>query len=252
MPAVRSLQSSGQQLEPFRVDLSRASDAILTEILTAIADSHCILADITSQIEVNDRPIRNANVMYEVGLAHAVRLPEEVVLFRSDKGALDFDIAGVRVHSYQPDVNPEESCKLVAETVVASLAALDARRRTSLRAASERLTQPATMLLIESLGARVNHPEMKTMEQILGSVQRTAAISLLLDLGALRAEPIRLTPELLEEKGDAPNTPLLTYALTPFGRALIEVVADSMGAFDPAMKHHIDALMLKLAGDVTA
>ena len=39
-PAVRSLESSGQQLEPFRVDMSRVSDAILTEILTAIADSH--------------------------------------------------------------------------------------------------------------------------------------------------------------------------------------------------------------------
>jgi hypothetical protein len=105
------------------------------------------------------------------------------------------------------------------------------------------------MLLLESIGARVSHPETKTMGQILGSVQRTAAISLLLDLGALRAEPIRLTPELLKETVDAPSTPFLTYALTPFGRALVEVVADSMGAFDPAMKQHIEAFISRPAGN---
>jgi len=38
-----------------------------------------------------------------VGLAHASRLPEEVILFRSDENELDFDIAGIRVHNYYPN-----------------------------------------------------------------------------------------------------------------------------------------------------
>jgi hypothetical protein len=75
---------NGIPLDPFRVDLSRSSDAILTEVLQAIADSAVIIADITALHELNRRPVRNGNVMYEVGLAHAARLPEEVLLFRSD------------------------------------------------------------------------------------------------------------------------------------------------------------------------
>lgn len=124
-PAIRDLRRGGTPLEPFRVDLSKASDAILTEILVQIADSHAIIADITAIAEVDGRPARNANVLYEVGLAHAARLHEEVILFRSDKSALDFDIAGVRVHEYQPDDDPAAARAFVSETVVASLAALD-------------------------------------------------------------------------------------------------------------------------------
>lgn len=245
-PAIRDLQHQNQQLEPFRVDLSRTSDAILTEILAAIGDSHCIVADITAVAEVDGRPLRNANVLYEVGLAHSARLPEEVVLFRSDQGPLDFDIAGVRVHTYDPDNEPERARGCVSETIVASLAALDARRRIVLRMSAERLTLPAANLLFECLANdEIHHPESRTVVQALGAVQRSASISLLLELGAIRAKLLKVTPELLNERGDDPSLQLLTYAPTPLGKALAEYLGHEMGTLEPGMKAHIEALMNK-------
>ena len=55
---------------------------------------------------VNGHPMRNDNVLYEVGLAHAARLPAEVVLFRSDRDQLMVDVVNIRVNSYDPDRDP--------------------------------------------------------------------------------------------------------------------------------------------------
>ncbi len=74
------------------------SDSILTEILDGIGRCRAFLADISLIGEIENTPIRNANVLYEVGLAHAVRLPQEVLLFRSDDRPLMFDMANIRVN----------------------------------------------------------------------------------------------------------------------------------------------------------
>ena len=91
-PAVREAG-----LEPFRVDASKVSDSILTEILQGIARARLILADISSV-----GGVRNANVLYEVGMAHAARQPQEVLLFRSDSDRLLFDVSNVRVNAFHP------------------------------------------------------------------------------------------------------------------------------------------------------
>lgn len=240
-PALSDLVHDGKPLEPFRVDLSRVSDAILTEILAAVAESRVIVADISALDELNGRPLRNANVLYEVGLAHSLRPPEEVVLFRSDSGKLDFDVAGVRVHQYNPDADPAISRRLVSETVVASLQALEARRRATIRAAGQRLTLPAVFVLLEATQKdRIPHPPGRTVMEALGGIERSRAINLLLELGALSGSLVRLTPELLKAPGDAS---VLDYVLTPLGRALVEYLASEMGAFEPEMKAHIEALM---------
>src|SRR5687768_3983687 len=91
-PAVGLIQNNGVPLDAHRVDLRNASDSILTEILDGIARCRVFLGDISAIGEINGKPVRSANVLYEVGLAHAVRQPEEVVLLRSDDAALGFDI----------------------------------------------------------------------------------------------------------------------------------------------------------------
>ena len=248
-PAIASLESEKQQLEPYRVDLSKASDAILTDVLAGIGDSHCVVADITALDEFDGLPLRNPNVLYEVGIAHAVRPPEEVVLFRSDDFHLNFDVAGVRVHSYSPDANVGEARSKVAETIVASLAALDARRRATLRIAGERLTLPAMFLLLDVVNkGSVVHPQAKTMGQALSSIQRASAISLLLELGAIRAKLIQITPELLQKKGDDPNIPWLTYEPTLLGKALMTHVGTEMGVLEPDMKVHIERIIADSEG----
>lgn len=54
--------------------------------------------------------------MYEIGLAHAIRHPEEVLIIRSDADPLLFDVANIRVHRY--DLNkPEEASKQLTRTL---------------------------------------------------------------------------------------------------------------------------------------
>lgn len=204
-PALGSLRHNGVPVRPFRVDLSKTSDAILTEILGAIGDSLVIVGEVTALDELNKRPIRNANVMYEIGIAHATRLPEEVVLFRSDHQYLDFDISGVRVHHYDPGGDATKTRAFIADTVVASLGALQSRQRAILRVAAESLTLPATMALFAIVqNGQLTHPSTRTFGQAVGAVEHTQAIGLLLSVGAIRADMIKVTPEILDTLKAAP------------------------------------------------
>src|SRR4051812_45988772 len=69
-----------EHLRPVRVDQRKISDSILTEIVAHIARSRFIIADISVIAKHGNLVVRNSNVMYEVGLAHARRLPHEVLL----------------------------------------------------------------------------------------------------------------------------------------------------------------------------
>lgn len=66
-PALSLVQFNNVPLEPHRVDLTNASDSILTEILDNIARCRVFVADITALDQVNNRAIRNQNVFYEIG-----------------------------------------------------------------------------------------------------------------------------------------------------------------------------------------
>jgi len=121
VPAIRSVKVNNVSLEPHRVDLRTVSDSILTEILDEIRKCRVFIGEITSIGSINNRAIPNPNVMYEVGLAQAVRLPEEVILFRSDEGERPFDIASIRVHQYNPERNPNEAKKVISQTIINSL-----------------------------------------------------------------------------------------------------------------------------------
>jgi len=114
---VRRVKVQGKALEPYRVDLRKASDSVLTEILEGISRCRFFLADITVVGELDGRPVRNANVLYEVGLAHATRLPVAVPRLRSDDKGLLFDVMNVPVLEYHPDGAPEAAQNLVADAI---------------------------------------------------------------------------------------------------------------------------------------
>ncbi len=235
-PAIRNVQVSGKDLEPLRVDASRISESILTEILSGITNSRVVLADVTTLSHLEGRPVRNGNVMYEVGIAHAVRLPEEVLLFRSDSDSLLFDVANVRVNHYAPDERPEEAKSLISDSIVAALRELDLRRHLAVGRAAESLDFPSWWLLAETQsGQAVTHPEMRTMGQALGNASRAAAISRLLDLGAIRTSYLTLTPERYAEIKDSSDTHILTYECTEFGVAVFHEGLNRMGVLSPDM-----------------
>ena len=96
-PAIRSIQVAGATLEPFRVDLSKSGDSILTEINDGIAHSRLVLADVSTigKDSATGHPYRNGNVMYEVGIALACRQPHEVLLIRDDADKFLFDVSTI-------------------------------------------------------------------------------------------------------------------------------------------------------------
>lgn len=96
-PAIRSLTVNCTVLQPHRVDLSKSGDSILSEINDGIAHSRLVLADVSSigKDSVTGHSYRNANVMYEVGLAIACRQPHEVLLVRDDNDRFLFDVSTI-------------------------------------------------------------------------------------------------------------------------------------------------------------
>lgn len=225
IPAVSNLDWKGNKLKPHRVDLTKKSDSIITEIVQNIAQCRLILADISTISYLNGffqkkKPIRNPNVLYEVGIAHASRLPEEVLLLRSDKDPLDFDISGVRVHEYDPS-NEAEAIIFVSSLIEEALKSIDNRKNIAVQKAIQSLNLNMYMLLQESMKF-VLHPTLKTMGDMVSNIERIADINRLLNSGMIEIDFKKLTPELLNK----PIEHIASYKITPFGRAVLSAVRE--------------------------
>lgn len=140
-PAIRSVSIDHAQLDARRVDLSKSGDSILVEINDGIAHAQLVLADISvvGRDAATGRPYRNANVMYEVGLALACRQPSEVVLVRDDNDHLLFDISVIPCP--QVDFSDIQAARqIITDALVDRIATRnllrDARTRTALAALS--------------------------------------------------------------------------------------------------------------------
>ncbi len=96
-PAVENEPIAGRRLSAYKVDNSLTGDSILTDIADGIAHSALFLADVSviDEGRYAEQPIRNGNVMYEVGLALSCRLPSEVLLIRDDNKKFLFDVSTI-------------------------------------------------------------------------------------------------------------------------------------------------------------
>jgi hypothetical protein len=96
-PAIRGIKLGSDHLIPYRVDLSKTGDSILTDIVDGIAHSQLVLADVSTigKDSVSGVPYRNGNVLYEVGIALACRNPSEVLLVRDDEDEFLFDVSSI-------------------------------------------------------------------------------------------------------------------------------------------------------------
>jgi len=86
-------------LKAYRVDTEVIGGSILIDILNGIAKAKILLFEVST----NQAGMRNGNVMYELGIAHALRYPEEILLLRSDTNPLLFDVSNIRVINYDTD-----------------------------------------------------------------------------------------------------------------------------------------------------
>jgi hypothetical protein len=131
-PAIGRLEVDGEGLRAFRVDNSKTGDSILTDIIDGIAHSRLVLADVSSvgRDAVSGDSYRNANVLYEVGIALSCRLPEDVLLVRDDRDKFLFDVSTVP-HITVDFTNAESATRILGEALgdrlKAQRFALDAR-----------------------------------------------------------------------------------------------------------------------------
>lgn len=97
-PAIEEIPVDGRKLRANRVNENKSGDSIITDIVRGIAQSCVVLADLSAIQESSagaDTVFRNGNVMYELGLAHAVKSPARVVIVRDDDKKLLFDISSI-------------------------------------------------------------------------------------------------------------------------------------------------------------
>lgn len=220
LPAVSKVLINNEALFAHKVNLASKNDSLITEIVKNISECRLFIGDISTIgylpiTGTTNKPIRNSNVLYEVGLAHACRLPEEVILLRSDNDQLDFDISGVRVHQYNPD-NLEGSIEIVVNLVVQALKSIDDRKRISVENATKSLDVTMYFLLQESI-SDIPHPSTRTMREVMSNTERITAINRLLSLGMFETVFKELTPELFQ----GASNEVASYRVTPFGRAVL-------------------------------
>lgn len=172
-------------LKPHRVKEARVSDSILTEILGGIARARLVLADISTG---SGSPMRNGNVMYELGIAHACRQPSEVLIFRSDHERLLFDIASVRVRDYDPDNDPIAARLAIGQAVSDALREVELQRSLTVLHIAERIGPNARQILriVVQLGGTVVVKNHTNMGELLVASVEGPAHEKLCELGVLR------------------------------------------------------------------
>jgi tetratricopeptide (TPR) repeat protein len=128
-PAVAGVAlPEGGKLRPARTDKDFFSGDIGQEMFQYLNDSRFALVDITGL---------NANVMYEVGVRHAVR-QSGTAIFRQGDATIPFDINHIKAfpYSYRPEKNATEARALIRRVLRESLEqnALDSPVQIALKA----------------------------------------------------------------------------------------------------------------------
>lgn len=242
-PALASIHVNDTPLRPHRVDARQIGDSILTEILTGISNSRLVFADITELGKVDGRSVRNGNVMYEVGLAHSRRVPEEVLLFRSDSARLLFDVAHVRVHSYNPESDPSGSIEKVVTVGLEALREIDLQRHLTVKQASEALDDDALNALADiAQAAKYTMDSPGGPGGVIGRQLRLAQIRRLLDLGLIATTYTPTDAEAVERFAKKEKVDMAHYEATELGKVVLSNIASRLKPRDASVQQRLQAV----------
>jgi hypothetical protein len=148
--------------------------------------------------------------MHEVGLAHAVRQATEVLLIRSDREPINFDVAQIRVHPYNRD-DLEETRRQLAQLLTDLLRQVEQEKSLMVLRAMD-LLDVDTIRYVSELAVQgpFGGPAPMTMGEELIAISNRAALTRLQQWGIVRAYPAAM-----EEKRTA-----TVFSLTAFGAAV--------------------------------
>lgn len=215
---------SGAGLKPVIVDTSVINESILMDILKGVQTSQLLLFEISK----DNMGQRNGNTLYELGLAHASRLPEETLVLRDDDDKLLFDIQTFRVKKYDPR-NIERSKVEIAGHLKSLVANID-RTKSRIIEKTLSLLDDVSLTIIYQMVEQTHfsiHPQTPQQTQI----EQRAAIRHLLELGVFRT-------------GNDLGRGQYAYHWTGLGKTIKELIARQRAAVAKENPHDLASLGL--------
>lgn len=175
-PAIEKMES--RELTAYRVDQPTIGGSIPLDIQEGILNSRLLILEI-SFISCNwfRQRYRSVNVMYELGLAHAWRLKEEIIVLRDDGENLPFDIEAYRVHRYNPR-DARNSINQISILLDSALREVDRRKSQIVQRARESLDAKSLDFINHNRGHYFSEADVRDLELRI-------TIMRLLDLGLL-------------------------------------------------------------------
>jgi len=186
------------KLQPDRADVP-LSGPIPDKILEGIFNARIILVDLSPQLlkdgktedQITMKYLYNWNVAYELGIAHAVRQKEEVILISQTREAMPFDIHHWNIHQYSPD-NIKNSINKIRDLLNNANQSIDISKSLLVERDSRKLDNKCIDLMRSSKNTSIVDPDPdKTKYKLaLGSPNElyfVAAIQKLLDLNLIRS-----------------------------------------------------------------
>jgi len=239
-PSIREVSVGDVNLRPHRVDISKSGDSILTEIMEGVAHSQLVLADVSSigKDSKTGEAYRNGNVLYEVGLALACRLPHEVLLIRDDRDKFLFDVSTVP-HINIDFTEIEKARETIKTELLARLKEQNYVNDARVQMALNSLCNQEIKLLDELLEYPPNRVSGWEISGTIFSVLE-AAIMRLLD------------KRLIKLKGRFETGPP-AYELTPLGRTVAIIVKSRLPKYklrslSTSLRHPRDAFTVQSSG----
>ena len=205
-------------LPPVRVDYRRGGDSIITEILDGIAHSRLIIAEISTQRKHDPRS-RNGNVMWEVGVAHAFRQPDEVILLRKDDDRLLFDIGPIRVHKY--DAKDLEGARGELSRIIRDRVASIEYQKSMLVDRALRALDPGAL---SALLGQVPLPHTRETFKVEPTMRNQQIWPKLCELGIVQFAFDAIDMGTIEKVRSGDMTAWHKYRVTAFGRAVLDRV----------------------------
>jgi hypothetical protein len=142
--------------------------------------------------------------MYEVGLAHAVRQSTEILLIRTDNEPINFDVAHINIHNYDPE-DIEATRLKISDLATDLIKQIDQEKSLMVTKAIDGLDSDSIHYIQEyGVHGPFLGPEPKTMGEQLISITNKAALARLQHLGIVKCYM-------------QPGTTTPAYRLTNFG-----------------------------------
>lgn len=148
-PAIENDLVGRREYSANRVDrFHTISECIHTKILDGIAHATLVFADISVMRQGPWKGQRNGNVMFELGIAQTIRPATDLIVVRSDKKEIAFDISHIRAHQYNGS-NLSKARRKFADLLREGLNHRETVKRLRIQRARDRLDVDCMNLMVQ-------------------------------------------------------------------------------------------------------